>query len=1530
MCNYRQNLASSNIDILRSFNLKITQGQYEGIISMSDLYCLNELVCLEVWMEASKPAIRRWLENELMKPVNSLEQQMHLCASALFEYDKYYLLNVVYLLFVTVHLHEYDNSKRQNTIISTTSFKALKSICLKLIDRGIISVLLKSLLKGFDPSFMLPAVNFRMKLLELVSQTLFLAIYHTQVTIEESHDVEKLIRDISALINKEEMNLPEKLEERVVIFSILQNLQITQIAMLQQTSMLYNRGHNAPEQYVKANCLRQDALSRSGLDIPWTLGSSGVKGLLALSYSILRQPMVDENKAPKEDVEWFLRQACELRAYSHLRLCIIQHLQAKADEDGFQTLQVATISELIQNLIMIFSMGIYRMQPENGFPFFLPETQLDVGGHFDSFEDFLMLIHDFCLLRPSFGHIFWNSASMDSSHHPFVQLVAKGSVHNQYLLPYTWRFFAVISCGYSDQDIKASSTLATFNFIRYNTRHPELNWNFFFNVISNIVDKCNMEKQHDASIRSIQFSPEDLDSLDAILELLCAVFQSPHAANQIIIDGYQPLHKLFSLLVCPLPIELRGRIFVCLAAFARASNEIVQEIWILMEHHGILPLQGNSFGRYGSWLGVREDLEDLESKEKKYPVTNGFLTLLEALLHAHDSSEEDDREEGLRGMINVTMPATMPVYIGYIIDDVLFKVHSRAYSPEGQAGKGQMFKIATRCIRILSLTLQKYNLLETTHSKIDNPITAEFQSTYLEDFSDTFIEKSVEANENGSFKDNKYFHRLPRPKSSGFVIMALILSRSRLLEMIFRFLSECGGDNPEISKQIRYQEVCKDALTIFRVTRFQKNFAFPVGYPGSSKAPDLDAESDLSMYSTALTSCDCSYWMERLSTACVGLLYECMLRSRRFIELFLQTGSKCSLVFIQNSRLVSIPIILHHYHDILCDPNVLTLLVSFIRTNSIWSGHSHPSLPVMAARILEHIAKFSSSSIITSTLATSQDQLHALILGCSQGILFEDVNIRIMEDVPLGGITPHEHHSIIESSSNEMSIRDSLLSLLLSSLPRNSFGLCHQILGFQMNSLSSSFFTNFKRLDLEEPISGLEAVLSLLKPGQTISLIQSHPHQAIKCFELIYKLCVSPITSHITLDALRQPQINFFLEQFLELRYLMELSDDDLCFGKLENLTAIHNSLLSCAGFVSGACAIEFRYLTTCRPDGKSLLKPLLQSLFFEAVAETNAITEMDMSTADIEKTLIPLMNLFLRFIMRALKSQVLVSNVIHQIKSEKLKSILQYCHRPITTGNTSHTSWNVFNDVDVQRIAEMNLAVINVETFASIAAAMCFNSEAESDGLRKETSTLIIDEDEIQEAIQSVKATNNLRRIQVSSFILSRAWRQLVDVVFLQCKDSILGDTPSFDGDASTIHHLVEYLLLPSLDVLGTCAQDLSFGVYDQLVTEQLALSMLSFTKFLCDYVTVGLRNHVLSSTDYHATLSNTIRAIKSCSRASTSECRGYCHVALSNILQIPLKIEEQRKKRENPLSNTAKVSILANIFLSHIISSFFLFRRC
>jgi hypothetical protein len=205
-----------------------------------------------------------------------------------------------------------------------------------LLKDGLVSALIKSIIenaeelkakKQFDSE---TAVTF-FTMLRMKAEILFYVFLRTQITKSEAVELIELIRKLSNMVMFDGYLPTEDQSWKTPIYSLIVVLQLAHVNALQQTVFLLSRNDKyAPDTNMDAleigNNLENVSKSREGVDENvWAC--DGAKGFACLVYAVFRQPEVDMDRASPEDVEWFMFEACLLRAYSYIRLCMLPVLQ---------------------------------------------------------------------------------------------------------------------------------------------------------------------------------------------------------------------------------------------------------------------------------------------------------------------------------------------------------------------------------------------------------------------------------------------------------------------------------------------------------------------------------------------------------------------------------------------------------------------------------------------------------------------------------------------------------------------------------------------------------------------------------------------------------------------------------------------------------------------------------------------------------------------------------------------------------------------------------------------------------------------------------------------------------------------------------------------------------------------------------------------------------------------------------------------------------------------------------------------------
>jgi hypothetical protein len=397
-------------------------------------------------------------------------------------------------------------------------------------------------------------------LMRLKADIIFFAAYQSQLLENEAADLLDAIRSLSNLLLSGASGGQSEngVDWCPSVYSLLVVLQLAHVCALQQTTCLLSRNvdytqpmyqqcTNVEDVIEVGNSLPQVPGSRCGMDAAGRAGGpgqeaegwlcDGARGFACLAFAVLRQPEVDMDHAPATDVEWFLHEACRLRTYSHIRLCILPVLQAAYLQDRDTTLfYVAVLCELLENLAKIFCMTHYKQMHahnENDFPYvFFPPT----GGFYadnmafyadrlsasatgqqrpapapavDSLEDVLGVYTALLELRPEFAHSFWPSTQshdidvqrrqqqgyaqagmaqttehhdiVDHYYHPFVMKAVDASFHHPGLMICAIRFVAALSASPLGR-----TAYAGYLFVQ-DSSHHQFTWDHFFESMDTIA-----------------------------------------------------------------------------------------------------------------------------------------------------------------------------------------------------------------------------------------------------------------------------------------------------------------------------------------------------------------------------------------------------------------------------------------------------------------------------------------------------------------------------------------------------------------------------------------------------------------------------------------------------------------------------------------------------------------------------------------------------------------------------------------------------------------------------------------------------------------------------------------------------------------------------------------------------------------------------------------------------------------------------------------------------------------------------------
>ena len=475
---------------------------------------------------------------------------------------------------------------------------------------------------------------------------------------------------------------------------------------------------------------------------------------------------------------------------------------------------------------------------------------------------------------------------------------------------------------------------------------------------------------------------------------------------------------------------------------------------------------------------------------------------------------------------------------------------------------------------------------------------------------------------------------VPRPKTAGFSAMCHILHHSRrVFDLLLSLLSENSPDALRLCREEELARTCWRSLSIIRTVegrrwqlsqlQAQEERERAEGGRGSSEVSRYGRREGREGVSSRilrevleeedfeLPRCgwdeflyDTPYWRHRTVAAVVGLLHEVCLREKNFLALVRSSGA-LSIVRSDKGGAGDAALLV---------PVQLTDLSSSLTSSLTSAGNTpplcvvaeyiaampepstcFPSLPVLAVRIIQHVANTETSRKVLGVIADSPSG-DAIVSFCTRALA--DGNDGLVHRLGQasyttrrgGGLgdpalafgqifTPSAAQTLeplaeaydyyftrasavlaVESRGKEGgslqgrvedNVREAVMDLLLSTLMPNRMCLCHFLLGLLENveavqggagllsrrESMSSFATRGFTMRPGFPANCLDAILDLLSPHISgVSLYHHYPIQANKCFELLYRLCAGPLTSEAALQVLwrrRGPRNAHFLQPHL-------------------------------------------------------------------------------------------------------------------------------------------------------------------------------------------------------------------------------------------------------------------------------------------------------------------------------------------------------------------------------------------------------------
>ncbi len=288
-----------------------------------------------------------------------------------------------------------------------------------------------------------------------------------------------------------------------------------------------------------------------------------------------------------------------------------------------------------------------------------PERRYDIEALFD-------LIALLCRGRPEAGLPFWVGADNRTTRFLAWAIDVREPGHQRALL----NMLAAMSSGpqsasqaYALLDQESSQSGA-------GSEGRLVSWSRFFEWITYYIDTfhqaVNSSSFHASSYQTLAMPKNEETLLVGFIRLFRNVIYFSHPARDALLQNssYNALDRLFSLLTCPVPVELKASILDALSAFLHHSTSnpvararfsaIATQLWDRFDECGLLPSDdaaksrqagsSNQTAHFGPAFkplaskGVLYELENFEVPLRTFPGSTSFVNFLKTLVQLPPSS----------------------------------------------------------------------------------------------------------------------------------------------------------------------------------------------------------------------------------------------------------------------------------------------------------------------------------------------------------------------------------------------------------------------------------------------------------------------------------------------------------------------------------------------------------------------------------------------------------------------------------------------------------------------------------------------------------------------------------------------------------------------------------------------------------------------------------------------------------------------------------------------------------------------------
>lgn len=177
---------------------------------------------------------------------------------------------------------------------------------------------------------------------------------------------------------------------------------------------------------------------------------------------------------------------------------------------------------------------------------------------------------------------------------------------------------------------------SAFNLLKQGSGSTEtatVSWDHFFASFSKYYASLRQEQNPTSDtvyrLRTLncQISAQEIAGLQSVLEVVTKVAENDEVARLALCEhpGWTPLHTFLGLITCSVVIPLKADLLTALAALG-LSKETALQLWSNMEASQVIQTipTTTAFGK----RGIASEIEEIESRNEVYPLTQATLELL--------------------------------------------------------------------------------------------------------------------------------------------------------------------------------------------------------------------------------------------------------------------------------------------------------------------------------------------------------------------------------------------------------------------------------------------------------------------------------------------------------------------------------------------------------------------------------------------------------------------------------------------------------------------------------------------------------------------------------------------------------------------------------------------------------------------------------------------------------------------------------------------------------------------------------------